>query len=245
VTTLTTAQQTILDNVRLGHGNHPCGGDCLCFMETVAQLAGEPCTNDPKTACPTISGLAVPINDILPLEQLQTLKPLCADVLGTGDDGLAERRLAFTLRWMITEFVPEMLLKAGGFQIEADVMASYYDKLPIEYRPSNLLVWGAPLGSLQACRFAVRCKGMTMISDPSFERLMELRDLNHILNRIIGALTDYNDPGLWSDPDKFSRGITAQLNHMFLVNITYDFSRYSGMLTRFLPELVHTGRSYL
>src|SRR5215218_1657267 len=66
-----------------GEGN-PRRGE-LCIMSFVALLAGEAHTDRPASASPLIRDIAIPINDAMPRNVRQHLKPFAARIVGTND----------------------------------------------------------------------------------------------------------------------------------------------------------------
>ena len=69
-------------NLREGAG----GGDPkdgLCFMETVALIAGEPIDDHPECACPILTAYGIGLNDRFPAADRQKLLPLAWATAGT------------------------------------------------------------------------------------------------------------------------------------------------------------------
>ncbi|HEX2065218.1 MAG TPA: hypothetical protein VHI93_00245, partial [Candidatus Thermoplasmatota archaeon] len=57
----------------------------LCVMSFVALLGGERHTDHPASASPLIRNLAIPVNDAMPQDLRQRLKPFAARIVGTND----------------------------------------------------------------------------------------------------------------------------------------------------------------
>jgi hypothetical protein len=57
----------------------------LCIMSFVALLAGERHTDHPACASPLIRNLAISVNDAMPQQVRQRLKPFAIRILGTND----------------------------------------------------------------------------------------------------------------------------------------------------------------
>ncbi len=80
-----------------GAGNPDWGK--LCVMSFVACLAGEPHTDRPLTASSLVGRFAITINDEMPTNRRQSLKPFAPRILGTRDGCDAQRfdllRVAF------------------------------------------------------------------------------------------------------------------------------------------------------
>lgn len=65
----------------------------LCYMETVALIAGEPITDHPQCACPVLTSFGVALNDNLPEDKRQELLPLAYKMAGTRSAGHQHERL--------------------------------------------------------------------------------------------------------------------------------------------------------
>jgi hypothetical protein len=98
---------TLVDGV----GN-PRRGE-LCVMSFVALLAGERHTDHPASASPLIRNLAIPVNDAMPQEVRQHLKPFAVRILGTNDGRDRERAevLRQALAW---EILPRIRRDCGS-----------------------------------------------------------------------------------------------------------------------------------
>lgn len=85
----------------------------LCIMSLVALLAGEPHSDCPATASPVIRRFAIPINDRMPANFRQRLKPFAPRIIGTRDrlDALRAGLLATAVR---DEIMPRILLDFGA-----------------------------------------------------------------------------------------------------------------------------------
>jgi hypothetical protein len=83
--------QRVFDRVELVSGaGDPEAGE-LCVMSLVACLAGERHTDHPVCASPLIRAFAIPVNDHMPREVRQRLKPFAPRILGTNDGRDGER----------------------------------------------------------------------------------------------------------------------------------------------------------
>jgi hypothetical protein len=85
----------------------------FCVMSFVALLAGERHNDHPQAASPLIRQFAVIVNDALPRELRQRLKPFAPRILGTND-GMDPQRAAALLQFARGELLP---------RIEADLAA--------------------------------------------------------------------------------------------------------------------------
>jgi hypothetical protein len=78
-------RQRIFDSVELvGGAGSPAQGR-LCIMSFAACLAGEPHTDDPACVSPVIRAFAIHVNDRMPREARQRLKPFAPRLIGTRD----------------------------------------------------------------------------------------------------------------------------------------------------------------
>ncbi|WP_135465616.1 hypothetical protein [Crenalkalicoccus roseus] len=85
---------------------HPDQGR-LCVMSFAALLAGEPHSDIPARVSPLIRDYAVMLNDAMPLEELQRLKPFAPRILGT-DDGRDSERVALLRSALELEILPRL-----------------------------------------------------------------------------------------------------------------------------------------
>ncbi len=88
----------------------------LCVMSFVALLAGERHTDHPATASPLIRNLAIPINDAMPQEVRQRLKPFAARIVGTND-GFDQARAAVLRQALAGEILPRIRRDWGAGRI--------------------------------------------------------------------------------------------------------------------------------
>jgi hypothetical protein len=79
----------------------------LCVMSFVALLAGEGHTDHPVSASPLIRSLAIVINDALPDDERQRLKPFAPRILGTND-GRDEDRVEVLRQVLSERLLPEV-----------------------------------------------------------------------------------------------------------------------------------------
>lgn len=224
-----------------GHARPEQEPNCLCFMEAAAKLAGLPNTMHPATVDKTITYMGIGINDTLDDTARQALLPLIPKVLDTAEDGLADQRLAYAMKWAIAELAPELLIRIG-LEEYADALAFYVHRLPVELGRASRK-WGEPLGALSHARIATylypRTHELSADEDQRFE------DVHAVLSRILTALVDYNDTGAYLTDTRSNEAIANELGHIFHVSINYDFTPIFPLLSRFFGELIFTGRSYL
>lgn len=95
-----TERLTRLETIELLSGGHP-PDDGLCVMEAVAWLAGETHSDHPTCACPVISGFLRRLNDRLPDDLRQQLKPLIPRLIGSRstDRAVVLRRAHLAADW--------------------------------------------------------------------------------------------------------------------------------------------------
>src|SRR4029453_19226537 len=76
----------------LRHGSHESPQHGLCAMEWVAYLAGEKHSDYPSCVDLALRGFAIGLNDNLPDDLRQQLRPYLVRMIGTADDGRSEER---------------------------------------------------------------------------------------------------------------------------------------------------------
>jgi hypothetical protein len=82
-------------------------------MEWVAHLAGEQHSSTPACVSPFLREFAGGLNDALPDEPRQRLRPYLGRMIGTADDGLDEKRAWMATDWLIRTYTPAWLSLAG------------------------------------------------------------------------------------------------------------------------------------
>ena len=101
--------QRVLDRFELVSGIGEPREGTACVMSLVAQLAGEGHTDRPACASPLVRAFVIPVNDHMPREARQRLKPFAPRLVGTND-GL-DRARAEVLRRALAETI---LPRASG-----------------------------------------------------------------------------------------------------------------------------------
>ncbi len=101
--------QRVLDRFELVSGIGEPGKGTMCVMSLVAHLAGEGHTDRPGCVSPVIRDFVIPVNDHMPREVRQRLKPFVPRLVGTND-GL-DRARAEVLRRVLAEVI---LPRASG-----------------------------------------------------------------------------------------------------------------------------------
>src|SRR5690348_1884729 len=90
-----------LDTLTLTAGKHSTRDQGVCLFEAVAWLAGQPHTDHPPCVSPVLGAYGRPLNDVLPDDTRQQLKPYIRPMLGTAGDGKDERRSYLALDWLV------------------------------------------------------------------------------------------------------------------------------------------------
>jgi hypothetical protein len=85
----------------LRHGSHESPQHGLCAMEWVAYLAGEKHSDYPSCVDLALRGFAIGLNDNLPDDLRQQLRPYLVRMIGTADDGRSEERRYAVADWAI------------------------------------------------------------------------------------------------------------------------------------------------
>jgi hypothetical protein len=93
-----------------GEGNRRRGE--LCVMSFVALLAGERHTDRPASASPLIRNLAIPVNDAMPQDARQHLKPFAARMVGSND-GRDQARVEVLRQALAAEILPRVRREWG------------------------------------------------------------------------------------------------------------------------------------
>jgi hypothetical protein len=107
----------------LAAGAHP-GGDAFCAMGAVAFIAGEPVSDQPACASPSIAAFIRTWSDGLPQDERDALiLPLIPHLVGTrGSEALERRRLAMVADWLVRAHVPAWF-RLAKLNVEGDELA--------------------------------------------------------------------------------------------------------------------------
>ncbi|MBV1799698.1 hypothetical protein [Siccirubricoccus sp. G192] len=100
--------QRVFDRVELVSGIGTPDLGQMCVMAFVAALAGEGHTDAPSCASQLIRAFAIPLNDHMPREARQRLKPFAPRILGTND-GLDAARAEVLRQVVAEEILPRTL----------------------------------------------------------------------------------------------------------------------------------------
>lgn len=112
------------DEYFLSKGHHFHAAEGRCAMEWVAYIAGEPHTDKPVCVSPVLRGVAIGLNDIMPNDVRQKLRPYLGRMIGTAGDGFDEERLGMLHRWGV---FPEQHLIGVALQMERAVKRRLLD----------------------------------------------------------------------------------------------------------------------
>jgi hypothetical protein len=97
----------------VSRGSHKRRKDGLCAMEWVAYFAGEQHSASPACVDPALRLFNICLNDNLPDDLRQRLRPYLVRMIGTADDGRTQERLYMLADWGIRVAAPEGLEVAG------------------------------------------------------------------------------------------------------------------------------------
>ena len=81
-----------LDTLHLDKGAHDSRDEGVCIMEAVAWYASEDHSDAPKCVSPVLRVFGANLNDVLPDDRRQLLRPLIPVLVGTTEDGQDEAR---------------------------------------------------------------------------------------------------------------------------------------------------------
>lgn len=111
---------SLLDQLILDSGSHSPAeliekwNKTACVMEAASYIAGEPWSDSPKCVSPVLTSFGIRLNDSLPEDKRQLLKPFIPDLIGTRDDGLDDARRDMARRWLMAEWLPKWLRLANS-----------------------------------------------------------------------------------------------------------------------------------
>lgn len=110
-----------LDEIRLDHGGHDSFDEGHCSTELVSWLADEPFSASPKCLSPVLRYFLQRLNDGLPDDKRQLLKPYLPRTIGTAGDGQDEARARLAADWVIHTALPGWLELAGANETAAEL----------------------------------------------------------------------------------------------------------------------------
>lgn len=104
----------------LSKGQHASPEEGWCAMEFVAYLAGEPHSYSPKCVDVALRWFSIELNDYLPDDLRQQLRPYLPRMIGTAEDGRGQERLYMMIDWALRVVAPAALEVRGGHKDWAD-----------------------------------------------------------------------------------------------------------------------------
>jgi len=102
-----------LDALVLLTGSHADRAEGVCLLEAAAWLAGKPHTDHPPCVSPVLGAFGRRLNDTLPDDARQQLKPYLPAMLNTAGDGKDQARGYLALDWLIRTCLVAWLNLAG------------------------------------------------------------------------------------------------------------------------------------
>jgi len=102
-----------LDEIILSVGSHQGLQEGACLLEAASYIAREPWTDHPACVSPVLGAYGRALNDALPDDRRQELKPYIPRLIGTANDGQDEARSYIALDWLIRTYTPAFLDLAG------------------------------------------------------------------------------------------------------------------------------------
>ena len=103
-------RERLYNEITLSKGAHTAG-DAACLMEMTSLLAGERHSDNPSCVCPVITRFAIQVNDRLPDDLRQMLKPYAPAFIGTRD-GQEKQRREYLANRAVKVFAPFYLRRA-------------------------------------------------------------------------------------------------------------------------------------
>lgn len=113
----------------LSHEAHRTPDEGRCAMEWIAHLSGQQHTDSPAGVSPMLVQFCVALNDALPEDQRQRLRPYLARTIGTAGDGLDESRRWLCADWVSREYLPTWLETVPALTADAAALRSLHPLL--------------------------------------------------------------------------------------------------------------------
>lgn len=117
-----------IGTITLTSGDHISRDDGVCAMEAVAWIAGEPHSDAPKCAAPTLRRLLIGLNDARwasDAERTMALAPFLPRIIGTAPESAdVARRRAFVLADIAVREIAVEALRLRGRTEAADRLAA-------------------------------------------------------------------------------------------------------------------------
>ena len=119
----------------LHKGSHETREQGMCAMEWVAYIAGESHSDAPRCVDPALRRFGVGLNDYLPDNLRQQLRPYLARMIGTAGDGRTQERLYMLADWAVRVAAAEAQDVSG----RADLAARLRGVAPVVDRETALV----------------------------------------------------------------------------------------------------------
>lgn len=133
-------------DLREGNSDHPRNGACV--MDAVSWFAYGHLGDHPECACPVITEFAIRVNDMLPDDERQKLKPFIFRLLGSRDPASEQERAEYLAWQAITVFAP-LAYDAVGLKKEADTLRRFDRSLGLtEAAGAAEAAWAAAIDAL-------------------------------------------------------------------------------------------------
>jgi hypothetical protein len=134
----------------------------LCVMSFVALLAGEDHTDHPASASPLVRNLAISINDAMPRDERQRLKPFAARIVGTND-GRNLARAEMLRQALAGEILPRIRRDFGAGQ------AAERCRAPLEFLFAGAFGFASGIGRDSETRIALLLAQLERGIPPGYE----------------------------------------------------------------------------
>ena len=116
-----------LATLTLAIGGHQSLDDGACLLEAASYLAGEPWSDHPTCVSPVLGAYGRGLNDVLPDDLRQQLKPYLPRLLNTAGDGQDERRCYLALDWLVRVYTPTWMRLVPALCDQAALLESAHE----------------------------------------------------------------------------------------------------------------------
>ena len=116
-----------LSTITLTSGGHRSIDSGACLLEAASYLAGEPWSDHPTCVSPVLGAYGRSLNDVLPDDLRQTLKPYIPRLLNTAGDGQDERRSYMALDWLVRVYTPTWMRLVPALCDQAALLESAHE----------------------------------------------------------------------------------------------------------------------
>jgi len=122
----------------LAEGAHILPEYGLCAMEMVAYMERLEHSDSPACTCPVIAAYVRQLNDLMPAEEREKLKPYLSRLVGTVSSQHTLARAEYFAWAAIRQFAP-IALRASGINAEADLLEHFSGTLADAARAANAI----------------------------------------------------------------------------------------------------------